>query len=78
MSAADLALLWCESQLVPFYEQGGWVLMEHMTVLIGHHDHPHRYVEPQLVVMMRFLSDKGLMAHRTLQVYPIYVGEQSW
>jgi predicted acetyltransferase len=77
-SGAELALLWCEPHLIPFYRQSGWLLMEHLMVLVGSKEHPHPYTEPQLVVMMRFLSDKGRMAQQTLQEQPIYVGEHSW
>ena len=74
-SDADLGLLFCLPQLVPFYAAAGWEAPPDAQILYGDQDHPH--VE-EIPACMLFISDRARAARAALTTQPLYVGAYSW
>src|SRR5687767_12574584 len=74
-SDADLALLFCLPQLVPFYENAGWETPPNAQILYGDRDHPH---EEEIATCMLFVSERGRAAREAFSTQPVYVRAYTW
>jgi GNAT superfamily N-acetyltransferase len=72
---ADMAILWTNENLLPFYERHGWQHTAKVTVTAGPQDNPElTYGFP----MMLFLSEQARQMRPTLDGGTLYFGEYSW
>lgn len=74
-SDADLALLFCQPALVPFYGQAGWEAPAGAIIHYGDADYPHT---EQGATCMLFVSDHGRAARPAFTTQPVYIGGGSW
>lgn len=71
----DVALLFTDQALVPFYGRCGWQAMPEMRCLIGDPATPTPHDE---LAMIRFLSAKGRRARAAFERTPVYLGAYPW
>jgi GNAT superfamily N-acetyltransferase len=74
-SDADVAMLFCLPQLVPFYEHVGWEAPPNAQILYGDQDYPH---EEEIATCMLFVSERGQAAREAFSTRPVYVGGHTW
>ena len=67
-SAADVAILFCAPERIPFYAIAGWQTIDGARTLVGAEQ--REYDSP---VMMLFVSDKGMAARKTFADEPLRV-----
>ena len=80
-SNADIAVLFCPPELVPFYGAAGWEHRADAITLVGPADTPSRAeedAEKPDMRMMLFLSEKGKQARACFWDRPVYFGESGW
>ena len=70
-SDADVAILFCDRLLEPFYAEKGWSLTESPTRL----GNPERSEEYEPSRMMLFVSEKGRTGRADFESQPIYIAE---
>jgi predicted N-acetyltransferase YhbS len=73
-SDADVAMLGCKPQLIPFYAASGWSDMPATQILCGPQSAPAKGGH----VMMLFVSEKGRQNRLAFEREPVYVGEYMW
>ncbi len=74
-SDADLAMLFCRPELVPFYEQAGWEAPASAQIIYGDRDYPH---EEESATALLFVSARGQAARAAFAGQPVYVGAYTW
>jgi GNAT superfamily N-acetyltransferase len=74
-SDADVAMLFCLPQLVPFYENAGWECPAGAQLVYGDPLYPQ---EEELAACMLFLSERGRAARQALTSQPVYIGLYTW
>jgi GNAT superfamily N-acetyltransferase len=72
---ADLAILFTDPELEPFYGEQGWHAMRRTAILIGDKEKPSVY---HAFAMMLFLSEKGKQAKPGFENSQIYFAEYPW
>jgi predicted acetyltransferase len=75
-SDADLAMLFCASDLEKFYTDCGWTAM--MTARVMYGDRESQKLKDDNLVMMRFVSQRGRGLEAILARDAIYVGASTW
>lgn len=80
-SDADIGVLFCRSELMPFYGVVGWEHQSHAVTWVGEVDRPHQ-VETGLDTsehrMMLFVSERAKQAQASFWDSPLYFGESEW
>jgi aminoglycoside 2'-N-acetyltransferase I len=74
-SAADIAVLFTDAHLAPFYAPGGWKAVPDITIQTGDPAAPTDY---DAFTMMRFLSPKGKAAREVFAGKRVYFAEYAW
>ncbi len=72
-SDVDVAILFCDPPLEPFYAVYGWTTTQSPTYV----GTPDQHEEHHVSRMMLFVSDKGKQNRAAYDVHPLYV-EDSW
>lgn len=75
-SDADVAMLFCAPELVPFYEACGWSLMANNQLSYGPPAEPT--LDEGATWLMLFVSDKGRQARPLFEQRPVYIGPYMW
>lgn len=73
--AADIAVLFTDAHLAPYYAPGGWEPVPGITMQTGDPNAPTVY---DAFTMMRFLSPKGKTAREAFEREPVYFAEYAW
>ena len=74
-SDADVAMLFCLPELVPFYAHAGWEAPTEARIQYGDQDYPQR---EEGATCMLFVSARGQAARAAFATQPVYVGGCSW
>jgi len=73
-SAVDLAILFCQPLLEPYYAQSGWEACHSAETRIGTTD---SYTLDHDLRMMRFISSQAKQARSEFLTHPLYI-KWSW
>ena len=74
-SDADLAMLFCRPELVPFYASAGWEAPAGAVIQYGDADYPHT---EEGATCMLFVSERGQATRAAFTTQPVYIGGGSW
>lgn len=72
-SSVDAGMLFCDTQLEPFYARTGWEAVAAPTYL----GTPEHYEQHDVVKMMLFVSEKGKSGQNDFATQPLYI-ESPW
>ena len=75
-SQGDIAMLFCGPTLRDFYGKCGWQPADSARILFGQQLRPT--LKNDNLVMMMFISEKGLAARKIFEKQDVYVGESTW
>jgi hypothetical protein len=76
-SDADIAMLYCDASLRNLYARPGWIPMDTSISYIGAEEQPE-LVDDE-ILMMLFLSAKGLQGRTAFETRPIHFGgDHTW
>ena len=75
----DIAMLFCEPEIMEFYRKSGWLAMQSPT-LTGDPTNPNSSADDDYpeTRMMLFLSKHGQIHQSAFDHTPVYIGKQSW
>jgi GNAT superfamily N-acetyltransferase len=80
-SGADVGVLFCRSDLIPFYSTAGWSHESQAATLVGKPENP-QHVETEQATserrMMVFVSKKAKQARQLFWEHPLCFGESEW
>ena len=69
-------MLFCGQPLRAFYSECGWTPVESARIFYGERSNP--MLKSDNLVMMMFVSQKGLAARGIFEAEEVYVGEGTW
>ena len=72
----DVAMLFCAPALRSFYEGCGWIGIDSARILFGDRDQPS--LKSDNLVMMLFISERGMAARIKFEHERVYVGPNTW
>lgn len=73
---ADLAILFCDVDLIDFYERCGWEYLPAARLLYGERTETRPIDDG--VGMFLFVSERGKSLREYIERYPIYIGPHMW